>query len=393
MIPLLRGAAVVCLPESDIEGFFAALDDYQITWFTAVFSVHREILRRAPDFREAVARNRLRCMRVSSGHLGPDEIDHIERTFGAPLVMGFGMTEATPITHQPLPPQSRKRGSVGLPVTNEVAVMSEAGAICATGEMGEVVVRGQLVFDGYFDDAQATAAAFVDDWFRTGDLGRLDEDGYLYLVGRIKDLINRGGEKISPVEIDAALEAIPGVGEAATFAIPHRSLGEEVAAAVVRDANVALGASDIIDQVRQRMGSKRVPRKIYFVDQLPRTESGKLRRSELSKLLGLDQPNVNLTGASRAEKPCVMGSPLQAGLARLWASVLRVRRVGPDDDFFILGGDSLSGARLLVGVKSVFGVNLSLQLLFQDAATVSGMARAIEVARSGNGTVDREPRG
>jgi len=163
--------------------------------------------------------------------------------------------------------------------------------------------------------------------------------------------------------------------------IPHPTLGEEIAAAVIRDGDVAIDASDIIDGVRRRMGPSRVPRQIYFVDQLPRTESGKLRRSELLKLLGLDQPNVILTSASRAEKPCVMGSPLQVSLARLWAAVLHVGRVGPDDDFFILGGDSLSGARLLAGVKSVFGIDLSIRALFHNAGTVAGMARAIEAER------------
>ena len=292
------------------------------------------------------------------------------------------MTEAYSITYNPLPPHTRKRGSVGVPSCNQVAVMSEAGAICAAGNVGEVVVRGPLVFDGYFDDAQATAAAFVDGWFRTGDLGRFDEDGYLYLVGRIKELINRGGEKISPVEIDAAIEAIPGVRAAATFAIPHRTLGEEVVAAVVKKGDVAIEASDIIDQVRQRMGPMRVPRKIYFVDQLPRTDSGKLRRSDLPRLLGLDQPDLTSAAGSRVEEPGTSASPLEAALAALWVSVLQVRSVGPDDNFFVLGGDSLSGARLLASVKAVFGVDLSLQSLFQNAVTVAGMARAIEAARS-----------
>jgi len=278
-------------------------------------------------------------------------------------------------------------------MVNEVAVIDEAGAFCEAGRVGEIIVRGPLVFHGYLDDPQATANAFIDGWYRTGDLGHFDDDGYYYLAGRIKDIINRGGEKISPAEIDAAIEAVPGVRAAATFAVPHRSLGEEVAAAVVRDGDVALEASDIIDQVRPRIGSKRVPRKIYFVDQLPRTDSGKLRRSELTRLLGFDSPRAIVPGESRADKTGQIGSPLAAALAGLWATVLNVNPVGPNEDFFSLGGDSLSGARLLTSVEAVFGVNLSLQLMFQDAATVSGMARAIEAARSGNGTVDRGPRG
>jgi acyl carrier protein len=191
------------------------------------------------------------------------------------------------------------------------------------------------------------------------------------------------------VELDTAIEAIPGVRAAATFAIPHQSLGEEVAAAVVRDGNEAIEASDIIDQVRRRMGTKRVPRQIYFVDQLPRTELGKVRRSELPRLLGLDQVNAAVANESAVGVP-TPNSPLEAALVGLWSSVLRVSSVGVNDDFFLLGGDSLRGARLLTGVKSVFGVELTIESLFGNAATVAGMAHAIEVARSGNSTVGHE---
>ena len=204
----------------------------------------------------------------------------------------------------------------------------------------------------------------------------------LISLGRIKELINRGGEKLSPVDLDAAIEAVPGVRAAAAFAIAHRSLGEEIAAAVVRDGNVAIQASDIIDHVRRRMGPTRVPRHIYFVDELPRTDSSKIRRSDLPRLLGLDQPDVtSATIGSRVGKERVIASPLETVLAGLWASVLQAERIELDDDFFVLGGDSLSGARLLARVKAVLGVDLSIESLFQGAATVAGMARAIENVR------------
>jgi acyl-CoA synthetase (AMP-forming)/AMP-acid ligase II len=391
LVPLLKGASLVCLQEFDINGFFAALNEYQITWLTAVFTVHREILRRAPDFREAVARSRLRFLRVGSGQLKPDEIDRMERTFGAPLLMGFRMTEASSITHDPLPPRMRKRGAVGVPLCNQVAVMSAAGALCAPGDVGEVVVCGPLVFDGYFDDAQANAASFVDGWFRTGDLGRFDEEGYLYLVGRIKDLINRGGEKISPIELDAALEAIPGVQAAATFAIPHQSLGEEVVAAVVRNGDVTINASDIIDEMRRRIGPTRVPRQIYFVDQLPRTDSGKVLRSELPRLLGLNQGELTSPGSSPVEVHASIASPVEAALTGLWASALKIKHVGRNDHFLFLGGDSLRGARLISSVNAVFGVDLELESLSRGDMTVARMAREIEAIRART-AVDEPPR-
>jgi acyl-CoA synthetase (AMP-forming)/AMP-acid ligase II len=209
LVLLLRGASVACLPESDIDAFFSALGQYRITWFTAGPTIHRAILRRAPDFRETIARNTLRSMRVGAGRLEPDEIDRIEQALGAPLIMSFGMTEARLISATALPPGTRKPGSVGVPVCNEVAVRSDTGDVCVPGQMGEIFVRGPLVFDGYLDDAQATTAAFVDGWFRTGDLGHFDEDGHLYLVGRKKDIINRGGEKISPLEISGNVRRSP----------------------------------------------------------------------------------------------------------------------------------------------------------------------------------------
>jgi hypothetical protein len=306
--------------------------------------------------------------------------------------MGFGMTEATPITHDPLPPRVRKRGSVGMPVCDHVAIMSDDGTIATAGAAGEVIVRSPLVFDGYFDDDEATASAFVDGWLRTGDLGRFDDDGYLCLVGRMKDIINRGGEKISPVEVDAAIEAVPGVRAAATFAIPHRGLGEEIAAAVVTDPDVTVTESDILDRVRQRVGAKRVPRRIYFVDQLPRTDLGKVRRSELPRLLGLDGPKsgVSEQPAREASSP---RSALEAALTGLWFSVLEVGSIGVNDDFFLLGGDSLQGGRLLANVKAVFGVELTMRALFGEAATVAGMARAIESIRNAKTAAVEGPQG
>ena len=299
------------------------------------------------------------------------------------------MTEAAhQIASNPLPPGLRKPGSVGLAAGADVAVMNDAGELLPCGEHGEIVIRGPNVAAGYHARPEVNRSAYTHGWFHTGDQGCLDADGYLHLTGRLDEIINRGGEKISPREIDAAIESHPGVRAAAAFGVRHPTLGQEVVAAVVKEGGTAIEESDIVDQVGQRMGPTRVPRRIYFVDQLPRTESGKVRRSELPRLLGLDQPRVTRAHESRVARPQSPASPLETALAGVWMSVLEVTNVGSDDDFFLLGGDSLRGARLLASVKAVFGVDLSLRLLFQDAATVSGMARAIEAARSGNGTID-----
>lgn len=382
LIPLLRGASVLCLPEADIDGFFAALEKYRVTWLMAAFSIHREVLRRAPDFPDAVILNRLRYIRVLAGRLEPAEIDNIELTFGAPVFQSYGMTEAYSIASDPQPPRTRKHNSVGVAACNQVTLIDDTGAFCATGTVGEIIVRGPLVFEGYFDDAEASAAAFINGWFRTGDLGRFDEDGYLYLVGRIKELINRGGEKISPAELDTVIAAIPGIRAAATFAIPHPNLGEEIGAAVIRNGDAAISASEVIDQVRRRLGTKRTPRQIYFVDELPLTDNGKVRRAELPRLLGLDQPAVAVSRSVPRSQARATTSPLAAALTGLWMSELQITNVEPDDDFFLLGGDSLRGMQLLVKIKAVFGVDLPFELLLREAATIAGMARAIEEARA-----------
>ena len=378
--PLLRGASFVCLREDDIDGFFRALHEYRVTWFNASPTFQRAILRRAPEFRQIVANNNLRFITVGSGRLEPEEIDRIEQTFAAPLLVFFGMTEAGLIACNPPPPEVRKRGSVGVSYRDQIAVMSDAGPRCNAGDIGEVVIRGPLVFDGYYRDQQATAAAFVDGWFRTGDLGRFDADGYLYLVGRIKELISRGGEKISPMEIDAAITAIPGIRAAAAFGIPHPTLGEEIVAAVVRDDDVALSQADVLDHVRERLGPKRLPRRIYFVDALPTTDIGKIRRAELARLVGIDEtqnPHIEATVAPSAQM-----SPLESALTGLWSSVLEVDTVGLNDDFFLLGGDSLRGARLLASIKTVFGIELAIESLYGETATVAGMAAAIACTRA-----------
>jgi len=385
---LLAGRSTVCLPEADIEAFFASIEEFRPTFFTAGFSLFRGILRRAPEFRAAVAQNRFRFMRSGSGRLDPDDADRLEQLFGAPMLTGLSSTETSRISHDPLPPRRRKRGSVGLPVVNEVALLDGAGNIFPAGGPGEIVVRGPTVFRGYLDDPELNAASFIGEWFRTGDLGRIDEDGYVYVSGRIKEIINRGGEKISPVEIDLAIESLRGVKEAAAFAVPHPTLGEEMVAAVVREENAAIDEAAVVEQVRARAGPRKVPRRVYFVASLPRTDNGKLRRSALPELLSLEHAAESPSPVPGAERAASL-SPLEAALAGLWSSLLHVAEVGRDDDFFLRGGDSLRGTQLLAHVKALFGVDIPIQSLFGEAATVAGMARAIEAIRAGESTADR----
>jgi oxalate---CoA ligase len=384
LCPLLAGSSVVCIEESRVEEFYSALEMYAPTWLSAGFTVLREVLAHAPKWPGSIAASRLRLIRAGSGALTDSEIQGLEQTFGAPVLVALTSTEAGQITHQLLPPHPRRRGTVGTACAgyNEVELFDQFGELCPPGSQGEVVVRGPLVFDGYVDDPKLTESSFFGAWYRTGDLAQRDEDGCFRLVGRIGDLINRGGETITPAEIDAAIESHPGVREAAAFGVPHRSLGEEVVAAVVRNSHTEVLASQIIEQVRVKMGPTRVPRRIYFVDALPRTENGKVRRSELTGLLRLDEAQSPLASGGSTGSGAAPLSPMQAAVRGLWESVLQVPRIETEDDFFLLGGDSLSGARLLVSVKTLFGVDLPIECLFREAATVAGMAAAIVAARS-----------
>jgi acyl-CoA synthetase (AMP-forming)/AMP-acid ligase II len=383
LAPLAAGGSVACTPGLAGGRFFDWLEALRPTWYTGVPTMHQSILAGANAFRDAIRRNPLRFIRSSSAPLPPLVMVALERCFSAPVIEAYGMTEAAhQIASNPLPPGLRKPGSVGLAAGADVAITNAADELLPCGERGEIVIRGPNVAAGYHAASQVNHSARTRSWFHTGDQGWLDADGYLYITGRLQEMINRGGEKISPLEIDAAIESHPAILAAATFGIFHRTLGEEIVAAVVKEGDAAIRESEIVDQVRQRMGPTRVPRQIYFVDQLPRTESGKLRRSDLPRLLGLDQPRVTSARSLRVEGPGSTASPLEAALVGLWMSVLQVTNVGPDDDFFLLGGDSLLGARLLTSVNSVFGVDLAIHALFAEAATVAGMARAIEAARS-----------
>jgi acyl-CoA synthetase (AMP-forming)/AMP-acid ligase II len=286
MCSIVCGSGIVCLDKFEVGAFFEALDAFAPTWYSAGFSYHRAILEASSDYREMAARSRLRFIRSGSGRLDPKVMKGLEDLFGAPVIERYGMTETHTITSNPLPPGRRKPGTVGLPVSSEVAIRDDDGKILEQGEIGEVVVDDEFVFSGYLDDPISNAKAFVDGWFRTGDLGVFDADGYLTITGRVDDVINRGGEKISPAEIDAALLAHPAVAEAVTFPMSHPTLGQIPVAAVVTAEGATEGAKDLEDFLSRRLAHFKVPSHFFFVDEIPKSDSGKIWRDTLAKLLG-----------------------------------------------------------------------------------------------------------
>ena len=243
---------------------------------------------RAERNREIIAKGRLRLIRSSSSSLPPQVMEALEATFHVPVIESYGMTEAAhQMASNPLPPQPRFSGCVGIAAGPDVAIMDENGALLAAGALGEIVIRGRNVTQGYEANPDANAKAFTNGWFRTGDQGVIDEAGYLRLTGRLKELINRGGEKISPLEVDTVIMDHPAVAQVVTFAVPHDKLGEDVAAAVVLREGAACDERELRAFVGSRVADFKVPRKIVFLTEIPKGATGKLQRIGLAEKLGL----------------------------------------------------------------------------------------------------------
>jgi acyl-CoA synthetase (AMP-forming)/AMP-acid ligase II len=285
---LSAGASVACTPGFNALKFFSWLDEIQPTWYSAVPTMHQALLSRAGRNEESVARARLRFIRSSSASLPPQVLAKLEDTFGVPVVEAYAMTEAShQMTCNPLPPGVRKAGTVGPAAGPEVAVMDGEGNLLEPGAVGEIVIRGPNVTLGYENNPEANAAAFTNGWFRTGDQGVMDEDRYVTLTGRLKEIINRGGEKISPKEVDEVLMDHPAVQQVVTFAVPHDKLGEEVAAAVVLREGTEATEAEIRDFAAERLAAFKVPRTVLVLDEIPKGPTGKLRRIGLAEQLGL----------------------------------------------------------------------------------------------------------
>ena len=285
---LASGGSVCCTPGFNALSFFRWLKEAQPSWFTAVPTMHQAILARAGRNREVIEDSRLRFVRSSSASLGPTVMHGLEETFAVPVIEAYGMTEAAhQMASNPLPPAIRKAGTVGLAAGPQVAVMNEGGDVLVAGLTGEVVIRGPNVTAGYRANPAANASAFTNGWFRTGDQGVIDEDGYLRLTGRLKEIINRGGEKISPREVDEVLLEHPAVVHAVTFAVPHAKLGEDVAVAIVLRPHATTTEQEVRAFAAGRLADFKVPRRVVFVETLPQGPTGKLRRIGLAEQLGL----------------------------------------------------------------------------------------------------------
>ena len=282
------GGSTYCSPGFNAMRFFGWVEEAAPSWYTAVPTMHQLILTRAARNSEAIAGNPLRFIRSSSSSLPPTVMAELEAVFDTPVIESYGMTEAAhQMTSNPLPPRARKPGTVGVAAGPDVAIMDEAGVLLEGGATGEIVIRGPNVAAGYQSNAEANATAYTDGWFRTGDQGVIDPDGYLTITGRLKEIINRGGEKISPREVDEVLLAHPAVAQAVTFAMPHERLGEEVAAAVVLRDGEEASERDLRKFVGEHVADFKTPRQIVILDEIPKGATGKIQRIGLAEKLGL----------------------------------------------------------------------------------------------------------
>ncbi len=389
---LFAGSSVCALPSLDAGTFYRHLEALEPTYAMGAPAVFSSVLDQADRFQPAVAKARphLRMIRTGAGKLDTDLADRLQETFGVPVIQVYGSSESGWLACDPMAAARRKPGSVGLPRPNEVAVFADDGEFAPAGTVGEVGARGEAVFEGYENGGPSDNAVFVDGWYRTDDAGYFDEDGYLFLTGRLNEVINRGGQKVAPNEVDDALQSHPAVRAAAAFPVPHATLGEEIAATVVTTDNASADEQTLLRYARERLAPYKVPRRIVFVDDIPKGDTGKVQRHKLAETLGLSAAApVSDPRNPALDRPA---TPLEETLRTLWAKALDRPDVGLHDDFFMLGGDSLQAVNLFLDIERQLDRRLPRAILF-DAATVAEMAARIEAEPPSRCLVPIQPKG
>lgn len=369
---LVAGGSVICTPGFSAPRFFEWMDVGKPTWYTAVPTMHQAILTRAALGMTKVPTGALRFIRSCSASLPPKVLAELEGLFGAPVVEAYGMTEAA---HQmacnPLPPATRKPGSVGLSAGPEVAIMDEDGRLLARGTTGEIVIRGRNVMAAYENRPEANASAFTNGWFRTGDQGFIDEDGYIFLTGRIKEIINRGGEKIAPREVEEVLLEHPAVEQVAVFAVPHPVLGEDVAAVIMLHQGTSVTEQEVRLFAADHLVDFKVPARIVFAADIPKGPTGKVQRLTLARALGLTE---NATSSPADPQDHVApATPMECMLVEIYRDVFNLERIGLLDDFLFLGGDSLLAAQIVARVQQQCQVDVPLVRFF-ELSTIQQLA-------------------
>lgn len=366
---LFLGGSLACPIRAAGAKFCDWLKVLEPTCYSAGPTFHRSVLEQAMAVPRDELQHRLRFIQSGAAPLPAAVHEGLERIFGVPIVDTYGLSEAGNISANTVAQEGRRRGTVGRAWPGELALRNEDGSIVTEGGPAEIVLRGAGVMPGYLDDEAANQTAFEDGWFRTGDLGCIDADGFLTVVGRIKEMINRGGEKLAPAEIDEHLQRHPAVAEAAAFPVPHPRLGEDVAAAVILRPSAKATELELRRFLQESLVPFKIPRRIHLVASLPKGETGKVLRQELTRIFSAD-------AQVHAAQPSSWGSPLEIEIAELWERLLGRGDIGPEDDFFELGGDSLLATQMLIELEHLTGTALPDTMLF-EAATIRQLASSV----------------
>lgn len=362
LIPLLLGGSVA-IPESgrlDWHGHW--LTDLAPTWFSAGPTFLLNLLDGLHARGDAKLHHALRFILSSSAHLPRQVREGIESALGVPVLEYYGLSEGGMMAANPPPPQRRKPGTAGRVPQGELEIRDEAGNVAKPGEAGQIFIRGASVIPGYIVDEGQAREGLKDGWLATGDIGAIDAEGFLTIQGRLKELINRGGEKISPLEIERAALFHPDVREAAAFGVPHPRLGENAALAVVVKPEAAVTARELRSFMRRRLPAFKTPQRIDIVDSLPKGQTGKVSRKTLTEL------------ALRSERPhAAPEAVLEIQIAAIWRRLLKTEQIGIDDDFFEAGGDSLLAEEMLLEVESIVNFKIPASEV-SEAFTIRGLA-------------------
>ena len=283
------GASVCASNGFNALKFLDLAETQNITWYSGVPTMHQAILLRAQKNSDKAKKLNLRFIRSSSASLPPAIFEQLNDIFQTPVIEAYGMTEAThQMTSNPLPPAIQKPGLVGMPAGPEICIMNDKNEKLPQGEIGEICIKGDNVTNGYENNPEANKQSFVNNWFRTGDEGFFDEDGYLKISGRLKEIINKGGEKISPLEVDNILMDFPPIDQALCFGYKDKMLGEDIAVAIKLKENKSCTEDDIKSYANEKLAKFKIPKKIFIVEDIPKGATGKLQRIGLAKKFGLE---------------------------------------------------------------------------------------------------------
>jgi oxalate---CoA ligase len=343
-VPLILGASVGFPPAGRMFDFAEWLDVFKPTYLSVAPGLLNGLLDQLRASARRIDASSLHFVMCAAAYLPEVTRRAAESMLGVPVLEFYGLSEAGVMASNPLPPGKTKPGTVGLPVPGELLIVDGDGKSVPNGTVGQIIVSGPTVTPGYLADEDSIRGDLKDGWLRTGDLGRIDEDGYLTIVGRENEVINRGGEKVFPYEVEKALLGHPAVLEAAAFGVPHPRLGENVAAAAVLRAGSAASEGELKRFLAGRLAGFKVPRRILLLSSLPRGPTGKIQRSALSEAYG--------TTSREAAAPSRL---IERELLQLWERLLGTPDIGIDDDFFEKGGDSMLATEMLLEVEQLTG--------------------------------------